>query len=883
MKNLFQSSNPVIGVSIPVIWSGQYIQSLKGIRDASEKYNINLICFQGIYFSSSYDSGGIAHIEKSGTVIYDLLKDIRLDAMILHTGSLHTMQHKNILKNLCKSGFQVPMINIGSKIDGMINLLVDNKHGMTELLNHLILDHGYRRFGFVRGPEDNFDAQDRLLAFQKAMSDNGISVDKSNITAPGGWSFESGRKSARQLLDNSESSPDVIICASDLLAKGVIHELKLQEISVPDQISVVGFNDSSYAEICNPPLTTVSLKLYERSWKAIEIFNDYFNGKALPERDIRTASSLKIRHSCGCQSSGLQAIDQIAEINSTADKFHSVTESLSLKQFKTRVHKELRLLKFPQPAAIVNVFLDSFISQLKSLSGNNFIHSFGRILHTTFVSKDDYKLWHLALSILEENLPSVLDKDDQQTAKKCILQARVLISEVAAAQYTKALFMFAEQTSAINSLNCGLLQNGIMNNILKIIGNKLPSIGLTSCFISLYENPENPIETSKLIYAYCKHSSYEIPPDGISFKSASLLPDEISVNNNFIIIEPLFVNTNQIGFTIFELSSLENTFNSLFPSQLSSSLWAAIMFTKKEQADNKGKQQSEELEFINSKLTERAGNLNSAVKQLQSNQDRLRTYEKMASLGKFTAGITHEISTPLATLRACLIDMKKLANEYNNSIDDPSVTAPDHREIVKEFSQSAQLARNAAARAIDFIKSIKAQSRDIRGTEIQVFYLTDILNTVTLFLSHQLKHSNCKVISTIDMSLSPILGSPTKMTQVFTNLISNSIDAMESNNGGTVNFEMSNDTIDTTIIKVADTGCGIPENLLSSIFSPMFTTKPYGKGTGLGLSIVYDIITNDFGGTISVDSKVSSGTTFTIRIINNLREYKEYMKNGTKI
>jgi signal transduction histidine kinase len=67
-------------------------------------------------------------------------------------------------------------------------------------------------------------------------------------------------------------------------------------------------------------------------------------------------------------------------------------------------------------------------------------------------------------------------------------------------------------------------------------------------------------------------------------------------------------------------------------------------------------------------------------------------------------------------------------------------------------------------------------------------------------------------------------------------------------------------------IHISDTGCGIPEENLSKIFDPMFTTKPFGEGTGLGLSIVHDILSVDFNGTISVESSVGVGTEFTLLI-----------------
>jgi signal transduction histidine kinase len=100
------------------------------------------------------------------------------------------------------------------------------------------------------------------------------------------------------------------------------------------------------------------------------------------------------------------------------------------------------------------------------------------------------------------------------------------------------------------------------------------------------------------------------------------------------------------------------------------------------------------------------------------------------------------------------------------------------------------------------------------------------------------------------------------LNQVFLNLITNAAQAIEKFGKITITTQLENDK---AVIKVADTGVGIPEQNLRKIFEPFFTTKPVGQGTGLGLSIVYKII-EQHNGTIDVKSKVGEGTEFTITL-----------------
>ena len=108
-----------------------------------------------------------------------------------------------------------------------------------------------------------------------------------------------------------------------------------------------------------------------------------------------------------------------------------------------------------------------------------------------------------------------------------------------------------------------------------------------------------------------------------------------------------------------------------------------------------------------------------------------------------------------------------------------------------------------------------------------------------------------------------ILGSPGRLTQVITNLISNAIDANLDNNGSNIFIDL-NLTNSHVLIIIRDEGPGIKPEILSTIFDPMFTTKPIGKGTGLGLAVVQDIMINEFQGTINVESPSDYGAVFTL-------------------
>jgi signal transduction histidine kinase len=104
---------------------------------------------------------------------------------------------------------------------------------------------------------------------------------------------------------------------------------------------------------------------------------------------------------------------------------------------------------------------------------------------------------------------------------------------------------------------------------------------------------------------------------------------------------------------------------------------------------------------------------------------------------------------------------------------------------------------------------------------------------------------------------------PGHLAQVVTNLVTNAIDASAVNRGSAVRLVLGGD--DSGLwLRVADSGCGMPAEVMAKVFEPLFTTKPFGEGTGLGLSIVHDIVTGHFGGEIKVKSEMGRGTTFEV-------------------
>jgi len=266
----------------------------------------------------------------------------------------------------------------------------------------------------------------------------------------------------------------------------------------------------------------------------------------------------------------------------------------------------------------------------------------------------------------------------------------------------------------------------------------------------------------------------------------------------------------------------------------------------------------------------------SARKALQRSQENLIRAEKMADLGRLTAGIAHEMNTPLGASLTSLKLVRGLVEEYRASISDSAVTKRDHEEIAAEMDKLVGATQQWMEKAAMYIRSLKLHTRDLKQGEERTFSILPVIDDAVLLLSHRLRLSQCTLAVSCTSSDPTLHGDPSKLGQVLTNLIINATDAHKDagKEEGEIHLEINEDR-DILEIRVKDEGCGIAEEDREKIFDEFYSTKPLGEGTGLGLPIARDIVSNLFGGTIRVESPEGQGSTFILRFPREERKKEE--------
>ncbi len=815
---------------------------LCGVEDAARAHDCHLLCF----------SGGLLDTPVRN-VVYDLAGAENVDGLLVMSGTLGNLVGPERLTGFCSRFRPLPMCSIAWPLAGIPSVLVDNATGMRELVVHLLDKHRASRIAFIRGPEVNSEAEGRYTAFREVLAEYGR-PHSPELTVAGNFQRDDGVEAIRILFDERQQQPDAIVATNDYMAVGAIQALRQRGIRIPQDVAVIGFDDVEESRFCHPPLTTVRQPLYEQGVQAVNTVVAQLDGRQVPER-IVLHTDLVARHSCGCL-----AVSILPPERAPSTAAEPLTREVRVQRLTTKLSAVLPAGGPGLEPNWENRLATSFYRDVEAGPGNVFLSGLTEKLEKIREAGGDLTPWHAVIDTVRREVLATLPGDGQDRARAeeiCHLARQSLGVAIERAQAHQRL-RTERWARTLSRTGEALITAFDVVSLVESIAQQLPRLAIDTCFLSLYEGEESPPDRARLMLAHDGAHTPESIASLPAFPCRQLVPEGmLPTERRFsYVVEPLFFKDEQLGFVLLELGPREGAVYEALRDEISAAIKGALLVRQVVEKDQERQRLLRDLERRRRQLEE-------AHQSLQDNQEKLLGQEQMASLGRLTASVAHEMRPPLAATQAALAELQRLSEESLALTTNPKATPESQQEITLQMRRVIALATRATRRAEEFLRGIHTRTRDLPPAETMSFDAVPYIREALVLLGYNLRQAGCEAHLTTSHDRIQLRGSPGRLAQIVTNLVTNAIDASVDRGGGSIDLDLLQGPVET-VLRVTDRGCGMEPHVIPKLFDPHFTTKPVDRGTGLGLSIVRDITTRDFGGTISVSSTPGLGTTFSI-------------------
>lgn len=798
-----KTSRPTIGFLTANLNLGASRVLWPGILDAAEKGDVNLISYPGGRLNSS------ENFEGQRNVIFDLINLVHLDGLVSWTSALagtRSVTPEEIIQ-FHQRYRALPTVSLAGPIEYGPQVSIDGYRGMQSLVSHLVDIHGYHRIALIRGPEGHPYALERYHAFLDVLGAKGLTADPNLISPMMNW--EKGDQAMGVLIDERNLEPGVdfqaVVAVSDLLAIGALRVLVDRGIRVPADVAVAGFNDIEEGRLVRPPLTSVSLPFYDQGQQAVKTLLSGLAGKQVPDKVVLD-SRLLIRQSCGCSS---KSID-LAGAGSQDDTLKE-TPNIRQQTQERLVEQIVRVISNRGVAATwAKLLIDTFAAEVNGESPGQFISALDSMLKQGKLDGDETAAWQTAISVLRRNLLPVFDVEQKIRAEDLFGQARVVIGE--AIQHAQSIQQveIERQNRLLGDLGQSLITTFDVEKLTDVLTKRLPGLGIHSCYLALYERDAEPPDSARLILAYTDGKRTSLDQTGRGFTSDQFVPPDLLPERRYsFVVEPLYFQNERLGFVVFEVGPRDGDVYEVLRGHISSALKGALLFQEANEA-----------------------------RQVAERADQVKT--------RLLANVSHELRTPLNII----------IGHTQRILDAPP---PNLENDLEHIHHSAEHQLRIINDLLDLSRA-EINALDLYPTMLDP---KPLLEEAFVALSKDAPTSDEVTWQLAITDPIPMLeADPVRLRQVLLNLLSNAAKFTERGQI-TLGAECTPPHLH---IWVADTGPGIPTEIVDRIYEPFFTHEggEYRKGgIGLGLSITKHLIALHHG-VLTLDTQLGQGSTFHI-------------------
>ena len=572
-SRLLSAAPKTIGFLVDWIDGAYQSHVLSGARDAARDRRVQLLCFSGGMLNSDF-RGGLRR-----NSIFDLVGAGNVDGLILMSGTIGNQIGESGLMAYAERFGKLPRVSVAVELPNTASVVVDNRTGIENAITHLIRTHACQKIAFVRGPEQNLEAELRYAVYRSVLQAHGLEVD-ATLVATGDFLIESGRRAVEELYGRRGVKPEAIVTANDQMAVGVLEALAARRVRVPDEVVVVGFDDIEEARFTSPPLTTVRQPLYEQGREAVRLLLSEVYGGTRGD-NVTLHTEFIARRSCRCFAEHARLSLPALPRRSSFEAALVERRQIVLADLARAARGGLGILGAGWETRLIG----ALTNELQGTAHTAFLSSVEEALLKLLEQKADFNLFHDVLSALRRHLLACLEADTERRAlaEDLFQQARTLVGQVSERAQAQQKLLTARWSGALAATGGALLASFALPELRAAIAEHFPTLGIRSAFVVLY--PEQGNGESKLAIAFTEGAPFE------DFAAADARRNDLprwlldaGVSTAFY-AAALFSEERVLGYALLDLGSAEGVVYEALREFLSAALRGIALHTRSRVTD----------------------------------------------------------------------------------------------------------------------------------------------------------------------------------------------------------------------------------------------------------------------------------------------------------
>lgn len=531
-----------------------------GVSEVIRKHRINLFCFPANPLHSPLG------FEAQANVLYELVDPQNVDGVIIWGGILGVHLGAEEFSRFCERFRPLPIVNVGMPLPRFPSVLVDSYGGILTLVSHLIEVHGCREIAYIQGPPASPESAERFRGYADALRAHRLTVDSRRIV-PGDFKKPAGVRAVDLLLDERKVSFDGLVAANDVMALSAMERLQERGLRVPVDVRVCGFDDIEESAYSAPPLTTARQSFPKLGRRSAELLLALMDGKQVPEEEI-VPTDLVLRRSCGCFSPAVV----LAAAGPSVEEGDEAARRAALQDRLVQILGE----RWPDAPNVVAVLLDTCLAEARGGEPGRFLQTLDQVLQIAMGNGQVF-VFQDFLSTLRHGVLPLLHEKERRRAEDIWHQARVRIAEAEQQLQGYRRVQAEQRARLLREVSQQLGTTFHLHDLMDILVQELPRLGIRRGYVALYEDPQRPAERSRLLLAFDGSGRFPLEAEGRLFPSRELVPAELFPDESGLVfvVEPLYFRDQQLGFAVLEAEARDGATADALRAQISSALQGA--------------------------------------------------------------------------------------------------------------------------------------------------------------------------------------------------------------------------------------------------------------------------------------------------------------------